>query len=146
MGPRWQIKFNQTLIPNLQAKWHTQKCQDSSKALSKEWVVPQWLGWSSHSLACEITQLKKTSHTTFHAYCTLLCDGPHSVEYASLWIWTNTPLTYPCVSNWIFEISLSFIRSWSQAPWVLARLKSQEIGAEGRGKNQCGKCAEESPS
>ena len=81
-----------------------------------EWVVPRWLGWPSHSLACEITQLKKTSHTTFHGPCTLLCDGPHPVECASLWIPTNTPLTYLCVSNWIFAVrhqSLSFIRSWS---------------------------------
>ena len=101
-----------------------------------EWVVPRWLGWPSHSLACEITQLKKTSHTTFHGPCTLLCDGPHPVECASLWIPTNTPLTYLCVSNWIFAVrhqSLSFIRSWSQASWVLARLKSWERGAEGHG-------------
>ena len=41
---------------------------------------------------------------------------------------------YRCVSHWIFAMrhqSLSFIRSWSQAPRVLAGLKSQERGAEG---------------
>ena len=100
-----------------------------------EWVVPQLLGWSSHSLVYEITQLLKTNHTTFHGPFMLLYDGPHPVEWASLWIWTNPSLTYLCVSHWIFAMrhqSLSFIRSSSQAPWVLARLKSQERGAEGR--------------
>ena len=99
---------------------------------TEEWVVSQWLGWSSHSLAYEFTQLTKTSHTILHG--TLLCDGPYPVECASLWIWTNPPLTYHCVSYQIFAMrheSLSFIRSWSQAPWVLAGLKSWERGAEG---------------
>ena len=30
---------------------------------TKEWVVPQLLEWSSHSLANEITQFTKTNHT-----------------------------------------------------------------------------------
>ena len=62
-----------------------------------------------------------------------VCNGPHSLECASLWILTNPPLTYCCVSHWIFTMrhqSLIFIRSWSQASWVLARFKSQERGAE----------------
>ena len=33
---------------------------------TKEWVVPQLLEWSSHSLAYEITHLRKTNHSTFH--------------------------------------------------------------------------------
>ena len=28
-----------TLILNLQAKWHTQRCQDTSKSLLKDWGV-----------------------------------------------------------------------------------------------------------
>ena len=90
---------------------------------SEEWVVPQWLGWSSHSLAYKSTQLSKTSHTTFHGLsaCPLQWPtpyGPHPAESASLWILTNSPLMYRCVSNWIFSVrhqNLSFIRSWSQA-------------------------------
>ena len=73
--------------------------------------------------------------TTPHAMAALtLCDGPHPVECSSLWILTNPPLTYHCIPHWIFlqwDIkSLSFIRSWSQAPWVLARLKSQSDTTE----------------
>ena len=34
---------------------------------TKEWVVPQLLKWSSHSLAYEFTQLTKTNHT-FHGW------------------------------------------------------------------------------
>ena len=37
-----------------------------------EWVVPQWLGWFSHSLAYDFTKLEKTSHTTFHGHSTCL--------------------------------------------------------------------------
>ena len=33
-----------------------------------------------------------------------LCNGPNPAECASLWIWTNPPLTYHCVSNWIFAM------------------------------------------
>ena len=93
------------------------------------------LEWSSYSLAYEIIQLTKTNHTTSHGHCTLLCDNPDPVECASFWIRTNTLFTYCCVSNWIFAMryqSLSFTRSWSQAPWVLAGLKSQEREAEGQ--------------
>ena len=45
---------------------------------------------------------QKTSHTTFHGPCTLLCDGPHPVECPSPWIWTNPPVTSHCVSHRIF--------------------------------------------
>ena len=64
---------------------HCQKTEE-------EWVVPQLLEWSFHSLAYEITQLEKTNHTTFRGHCTFLCDGPHPVECASLWVWKNPPL------------------------------------------------------
>ena len=108
---------------------------------TEESVVPQLLIWSSHSLAYEITQLAKTN-IPHSMGCTLLCDGPHPVECASLWIWTNLPLTYCRFSHWIFAMrhqSLSFIRSWSQASWVLARLKSWKWGAEGRKGKAVGK-------
>ena len=74
-----------------------------------------------------------TNHTTFHSHCTLLCDGSHPVEYASPWIQTKPPLTYCSVSHRNFAMrhqSLSFIRSWSQALWVLAGLKSQSDTTE----------------
>ena len=130
MGPRRQDKFNELLILSLQAKWHPRGARTVPSHCQKteEWVVPQLLGWSFHLLAYEFTQLTKPNHTKFHGGCTLLCDGPHPVGCASLWILTNPPLTYRCVSHWISAMrhqSLSFIRSWSQAPWVLARLKSQ---------------------
>jgi len=89
---------------------------------TEEWVVPQLLEWSSHSLAYEITQLTKTKHTTFHGHLTLLCDGPHPVECPFLWIRTNPPLTYHCVSHWIFAMryqSLRFIRFWRVKAMVL---------------------------
>ena len=37
---------------------------------TEELVVPQLLEWSSHSLAYEVTQLAKTSHTTFPGHHT----------------------------------------------------------------------------
>ena len=98
----------------------------------------------SHSLAYEITQLKKTNHTTFHGHYTLLCDGPHLVECASLRIQTNPPLTYHC-------LSLNFGNKTSEhevheilkpAPWVLARLKSRREELKDRRKKQWEKCAE----
>ena len=115
---------------------------------TEEWVVPQLLEWSSHSLAYEITQLTKTNHTIVPSHLTLLCDNPDPVECASFWIRTNTLFTYCCVSNWIFAMryqSLSFTRSWSQAPWVLAGLKSWERGAEGREEKAVGKTCQGIP-
>ena len=47
---------------------------------TKEWMVPQSLEWSFHSLAYGITQFKKINHTTFYG----LSDDPHPVECASL--------------------------------------------------------------
>ena len=35
----------------------------------REPMVPQWLGWSSQSLAYEFTQLEKTNQTTFRGLC-----------------------------------------------------------------------------
>ena len=78
------------------------------------------------------SQKLATPHSMSEALA--LCDGPQPVKCVSLWIQTNPSLTYHCVSNWIFAMrhqSLSCIRSRSQAPCVLARLKSQGRGAEG---------------
>ena len=86
-----------------------------------EWVVPQLLGWSFHSLAYEITQLLKTSHTTFHGPCTLLYDGPHPVHCASLWIWTNSPLIYYC-------LSLNFFAMRNEKPEFHSVLKPGTVG------------------
>ena len=58
---------------------HTQRWQDSSKAQGQkreEWVVPQWLGRSSRSLAYEFTPLAKPSQAAFH--------GQYPVEWALL--------------------------------------------------------------
>ena len=73
-----------------------------------------------------------------------LFNGPHPVECAFLWIWTNLPLSYCCVSNWIFAMrhqSMSFIRSWSQ---VLAGLNLRREELKDRRNNQWEKCAKES--
>ena len=102
---------------------------------TEEYVVPQWLGWSSHSLAYEFTQLLKTSHATFHGHSTCSLWWPTPCGVCSSLNPNNPPLTYHCVSHWIFAMrhqSLNAIRSWSQAPWVLAGLKSQEREAEGQ--------------
>ena len=88
---------------------------------AKEWVVPQLLEWSSHSLAYEITEPLKL--TTPHSMATTLTlfDGPHSCsvflsESEQIYF---LPIT---VSHWSilqWDIrNLSFIRSWNQAPWV----------------------------
>ena len=42
-------------------------------------MVPQWLEWSSRSLAYEITQIAKTNQTTFHGYHT------HPLQWLTLW-------------------------------------------------------------
>ena len=44
---------------------------------------------------------KKTSQTTFHSQSTCPLWWPNLVDSASLWILTNPPLTYGCVSHWI---------------------------------------------
>ena len=113
------------LILDLHSKWHTERCQDSSKALSKD----QGVGGSPivGMILQLITQPTKLTTPHFMATAYTLSNGTHSVNCASLWLQTNVPLTY--VSHWIFlqwDIKdLSFIRSWNQAPWVLAGLKSQ---------------------
>ena len=130
-----KIKWVQDDKSNVTKPWSpvcklndTQRWQGSSKAPKmEEWVVPQWLGWSSHSLAYELIQLAKTSHTTFHGWstCPLQSPTPCGVCFC-LNPNKSINLTYRCVSNWIFAMrheSLSFITSWSQAPWILARLK-----------------------
>ena len=67
--------------------------------------------------------------TRFMAARYTLCDGTCSVDCASLSIQTNLPLTFHCVSHWIFLQwdlkNLSFIRSWNHTLWVLAGFKSQ---------------------
>ena len=74
------------------------------------------------------------AHTLSMAPALALGNGPHPEECASFWILTNPLLTYCFVYHWIFAMrhqNLSFIRSWSQVSWVLARLESQER-AEGQ--------------
>ena len=131
-----QIQLN-PLILSLQTKWHSQMCQDSSKALSKWAKLSEQLGnpivrRSSHSLAYEITQLARggggvgelpTPHSMASALSSVMA---HTLN--SLWIWTNAPLTYHCVSHWIF--GMRDARSRSQAVWVSAGLKSQKRRAE----------------
>ena len=39
-----------------------------------EWVVPQWVGWSSHSLAYEFTLLAKPSQAAFHDQYPVECS------------------------------------------------------------------------
>ena len=103
-------------------------------------MVPQRLGWSSHSLAYEFTELAKTSHTTFHGRSTCPLQRPTPCAVCFSRIRTNPPLTYRCVSHWIFAMrhqNQSFITSRSQASWVLVGLKSQERGAKGREEKTC---------
>ena len=58
-------KLNETPRSSMTVPKHCQK--------TKEWVVPQLLEWSSHSLAYEITQPIKTNHTLHgHSTCPLL--------------------------------------------------------------------------
>ena len=114
----------------------------------QECVVPQWFGWSSHSLAYEFIQLLNLATPHSMALAPALCDGSHPVECASLWIWTNPLLTHHYVSNLIFVMRHqrpSFIRSWSQAPCVLAGLKFQERGAEGQEEKTVGKMCQGIP-
>ena len=115
-------------LPFLKSAWtalrHYQK--------TEEWVIPQWLGWSSHSFANELTLLSKPSQATFLGLYPVECG-------ISLWILTSLPLTYCFVSHWIFAMrhqSLSFIKSWSQASWVLVGLKPWERELKDRRKKQ----------
>ena len=144
MGPRCQVKFFYTSILNLQAKWHTQRCQDSSKSLSKDLGVggSQLLWWSSHSLVYGITHLTKTNHNTFHGHHFLKWPMP-----CVLCFFLNLNKFTSLTEFWQWDIkSLSFIRHWSQALWVLGGLKSQERGDEGQEEKEVRKkCAEESP-
>ena len=82
MGPRSTKPWSSVYKLN-----DTQRHQDSSKALSKDQGVGDSLivGWTSQSLAYEVTQLAETNQNTFHGHCALLCDGPHPVECASVW-------------------------------------------------------------
>ena len=86
-------------------------------------------------------QLAKPSQAAFHGWnpCPLQWPTPCRV----LWILTNQPLTYHCVSHWVF--AMSFIRSWSQASWVLVGLKSQERGDEGWEEKAVGKTCQGIP-
>ena len=56
-----QVDFDQALIHSQQAKWHTQRCHDGSKAPSKDQKVggAQFLAISSPSSK----QLEKSSHS-----------------------------------------------------------------------------------
>ena len=69
---------------------------------TKEWVVPQLLGWSSHSVAYEVTQLTKTNHITFHGHWTHPLQWPTPCGMCfSLNL--NKSTSYLCyVSHWIF--------------------------------------------
>ena len=104
------------------------------------WFPNGWSDPPTQHMNSPSWQKLATPHST--AIALALCNGPHPAECASFYIRTNPPLNYCCVSNWMFAMrrqSLSFIRSWSQAPWVLAGLKSQERGAEGKEEKAMGK-------
>ena len=125
-----------------QSASYTQRWQDSSK----EWVVPLLLEWSSHSLAYEITQLG--NHTTFQHWSPLLLQWPTSCGVCFSLNPNKSTSYLCCVSHWIFAMrhqSLSFIRSWGQARWVLVGLKSQERGAEGWKEKHSGKNVPRNP-
>ena len=74
----------------------------------EEWMVPQCLGWSSHSLTYEFTPKAKPSHTAFHVETFALCNSPHPAECVSLWILTN-PISYLSLC-----ISLNFCNETSE--------------------------------
>ena len=93
----------------------------------EEWVVHQWLGWSSHSLAYEFTPLAKPSQAAF--------EDQYPVECSPFfWILTSLPLIYHFDCQWIFVMwpqSLNFI-SFRQA-WVPG--ESWRTGGKSSGKN-----------
>ena len=114
---------------------------------TEEWVVPQLLEWSSHSLAYDITQAAKTNHTTFHGHCThplwwhMLCGLCFSLN--------------PDKSTSYLLLSLSLI--FLQWAWASLGPKTRHHGfflgwsprrgeLKDRMKKQWEKCAEESLS
>ena len=104
-------------------------------------MVPQFLEWSPHSLAYEITQLAKTNppHSMATAFPFVMAHILWSMllsESAQIHLLPMLSLTE--FLQWDIK-SLSFIRSWSQTLWVLARLKSQEREAEGQEEKAVGK-------
>ena len=99
---------------------------------TKEWVVPQLLEWSSHSLAYEITQLRKTNHTTLHGCSTCPLPWPTTCGVCfSLNLNKSTSYLFLCLSlnflQWDIK-NLSFIRSWNQVPWFFAGFEFQPHG------------------
>ena len=87
---------------------------------TKEWLVPQLLEWSSHSLAYEITQLSKTNHTTFPGHCTLWWLMPCGVCF-SLNLNKSTSYLSLCLSP-------NFFAMRHQEPELLYVLKPGTIG------------------
>ena len=70
----------------------------------------------------------------------ILCDGPHSwsvllSESEQIYLLPFT-VSLTEILQWNIK-NLSFIRSWNQAPWVLAGLKSQSDTTEWLNKAQC---------
>ena len=137
-----QIQLN--LDPqNLQAKWHTQKCQDSSKALSKGmggsqivgmilllisiWNNPAFKNWPHH-IPWPLHSPSVMAHTL--GMCFFL-NLNKSISYPSLCLSLN-------FLQWDIK-SLRFIMSWNEALWVSAGLKSWERGAKGREEKAVGK-------
>ena len=69
-----------------------------------------------------------------------LCDGPHSMESASLWIWINLLLTYHYVSHWILfamrhekemathSSTLAWKIPWTEEPGRLQSMGSRRVG------------------
>ena len=95
---------------------------------TKKWVVPQLLEWSSHSLTYEFTQLAKTNHA-FHGHHIhplwwhTLCGLCFSESEQIYLLPTAVSLTDLFLQRDIKN--LSFFRSWYQALYILAGLKSQ---------------------
>ena len=110
----------------------------------EEWVVPQWFDDPPTHYYVNSLSLQNLARPHFMAKTLTLCNGPHPAECASLRILTNPPLTYCCVSNWIFAMrhqSLSFIMSWSRAScmsfgWAqVPGERSWRTGGKSNGKN-----------
>ena len=78
---------------------------------TEQWVVPQWLGWSSHSLAYEFTQLAKPSQTTFQgpSSCPLQWPTPCRVCFS---LNPNTSTSYLLLC-----LSLKFLQ-WDIKAWA----------------------------
>ena len=110
-------KLNNTPRGSMTIPRHHQK--------TKEWVVPQFLEWSSHSLAYEITKCTKTNHTFHGHHIHPLQWHTHSAS-----LWTKHIYLLPVAVSlnefflqWDIK-NLSFTRSWNQALWILGGLKS----------------------